>query len=598
MSSSSQSASHLYAEQLVRNGHGMPLWYPEPHEATGEVQIGDVGFIDNGVFFRLFNAMKSSTADINSNGVPQGFEPLPPTGYTVHKTDNYLQEGPICTTSVSYQRIQAGVQAELSPVPLSLSTTYTFKRSSDKGAIAFMRKPATLERVVKSLHFVKYMLANYASWHAFARRTRGLYLSPEDIVLVYGHVKTSEWSLTAFNEHASTSSAIKFCVSAAGRLGAEFTFENGSTVHRSPEQRHSPLSPFHAESPPRRDQCMFIRYYKLLPRFPLVPTRRIRSKQKPGDARMAKQPHSSNDGLRFWQGRAAGGQSQNSFTSSSGSRNGVSRTMAEQGPPHIACGGSQLHWDEMDKTGMGNAGAADVLHPSSGNLPYCGDDVTWQTRSRTDQQESDEDEDEDKVYKAKDPLDDLLCCMLEQETSAKIAIASHDDLYNICSADAWPDDLPSFLRRQRLKIELKNSAARLRTAKSSALPASSGAPALALAVHAVSTYEDGRAAAASQSERRMPSISIEANSMERSLSGEPFSTPICREKYGMDVASRANGPLPIWHSPAPPNPLLPEGETSRHYSRLLLNQTSEYDGLEMACPRSHPWLPAVGVTDR
>ena len=47
--------SDVYAASLLPVGEGYALWYPEPHDSTGEPQIGDVGYVRQGAFIRLFN---------------------------------------------------------------------------------------------------------------------------------------------------------------------------------------------------------------------------------------------------------------------------------------------------------------------------------------------------------------------------------------------------------------------------------------------------------------------------------------------------------------------------------------------------------------
>ncbi|EKM56563.1 uncharacterized protein PHACADRAFT_253764 [Phanerochaete carnosa HHB-10118-sp] len=44
----------IYSSCLATLYEGHALWYPEPH-VSGEPQIGDVGFMRNGAFVRLFN---------------------------------------------------------------------------------------------------------------------------------------------------------------------------------------------------------------------------------------------------------------------------------------------------------------------------------------------------------------------------------------------------------------------------------------------------------------------------------------------------------------------------------------------------------------
>ena len=55
-------AYKIYAEQLFPLGHGHALWEPEPTR-FGAVQIGDVGYLRDGAFYRLFNALRPADED-------------------------------------------------------------------------------------------------------------------------------------------------------------------------------------------------------------------------------------------------------------------------------------------------------------------------------------------------------------------------------------------------------------------------------------------------------------------------------------------------------------------------------------------------------
>jgi hypothetical protein len=50
---------NIYREQLSSQYHGLALWDPKPvenlHKRRGHVSIGDVGYLDNGAFMRMFN---------------------------------------------------------------------------------------------------------------------------------------------------------------------------------------------------------------------------------------------------------------------------------------------------------------------------------------------------------------------------------------------------------------------------------------------------------------------------------------------------------------------------------------------------------------
>ena len=101
------SAADVYAEQLISRRHGLPLWQPEPTK-FGEVLIGDVGFVQNGCFYRLFNATKLACDPINAQcGVPRDFVPLRYNETALlHTVDDYLPPGPLY--SASMRRIAFG----------------------------------------------------------------------------------------------------------------------------------------------------------------------------------------------------------------------------------------------------------------------------------------------------------------------------------------------------------------------------------------------------------------------------------------------------------------------------------------------------------
>ena len=77
----------------------MPLWIPEPSK-FGEVLIGDVGYVYNGAFYRLFNVTCPADHPANHGGVPDGFRVLEFDPRLLHRVDQYLDAGAICSKSV------------------------------------------------------------------------------------------------------------------------------------------------------------------------------------------------------------------------------------------------------------------------------------------------------------------------------------------------------------------------------------------------------------------------------------------------------------------------------------------------------------------
>ena len=101
----------VYARELRAHGYGEPLWQPEPSQ-YGEVLIGDVGFIADGRFYRLFNATSAADDRVNAEfGVPDGFVPLQ-YNKRVHlqTNENYLPPGPICSKSMVLAKVDGNAR--------------------------------------------------------------------------------------------------------------------------------------------------------------------------------------------------------------------------------------------------------------------------------------------------------------------------------------------------------------------------------------------------------------------------------------------------------------------------------------------------------
>ncbi len=83
-------------QELFPLGHGYPLWYPEPDPAPGEVEIGDVGFINQSgrCFYPLFNSMKPHIR-LNDD-VPSEFNPLDIPVSTIPKITQKM----LCSRSI------------------------------------------------------------------------------------------------------------------------------------------------------------------------------------------------------------------------------------------------------------------------------------------------------------------------------------------------------------------------------------------------------------------------------------------------------------------------------------------------------------------
>lgn len=108
------SAGSVYASQLYHPSNGLPNWRPERR-----IDIGDVGFMKEDVFVRLFNATLPSNHASQADGVPDNFEQLvlnrrhrdPRPGEEGH---SYWGPGTtLCSNSVTKIEATVGVTASV-----------------------------------------------------------------------------------------------------------------------------------------------------------------------------------------------------------------------------------------------------------------------------------------------------------------------------------------------------------------------------------------------------------------------------------------------------------------------------------------------------
>ena len=76
--SSPMSHFNVYRDQLASLSQGSALWNPSPLKKIYEkVSIGDVGYLHEGTFIRMFNVMLKSDDPLNNKlGNPEPYEPL------------------------------------------------------------------------------------------------------------------------------------------------------------------------------------------------------------------------------------------------------------------------------------------------------------------------------------------------------------------------------------------------------------------------------------------------------------------------------------------------------------------------------------------
>jgi hypothetical protein len=84
--------SNIYQEQLSSPYHGLALWKPNPAGIYEQVSIGDVGYVLDGAFIRMFNVTLPWDDESNRTlGTPPPYEFLN-TGNVTIRRENFGRE--------------------------------------------------------------------------------------------------------------------------------------------------------------------------------------------------------------------------------------------------------------------------------------------------------------------------------------------------------------------------------------------------------------------------------------------------------------------------------------------------------------------------
>ncbi|KAI0787412.1 hypothetical protein C8Q74DRAFT_1197184 [Fomes fomentarius] len=189
----SLAAWDIYRKSLEPLGHGIPLWSPEPSPTFGEVRLGDVGYIQRGVFCFLFNTTVDASHADNKRGVPEGFEPFTYQPTSVQIYPNPLMQSVVQSEGVQSQSGDTTVTVDDEPLTTK-GSQYTCSKES--GALLVLNGGTTTTELTCNIDIRNYVLQNISD---FARNKLGIDLGEKDLVFVTGFTKTSEWGTIAFH---------------------------------------------------------------------------------------------------------------------------------------------------------------------------------------------------------------------------------------------------------------------------------------------------------------------------------------------------------------------------------------------------------------
>jgi len=236
---------------IAHPAFGYALWEPDPGEFP-PVEVGDVGFIRDGKFHRLFNALLPENHLSHERlGVPGDHEPLRP------RMQDHINRGTLSpNTFYSYgvTVVSGGLEVHAAESTAD-STQHSFSFTRKYGAVMSLPVTSRREDTLVLGHFQKWIIRHIDSWFAFTQQLN-LGIEMEDIILVTGCHRTRSWTNVAFNE-VQSGTEVSSGHQITGSFGDPANWPVSNQRSQGTVQRHGPSG----ENLPE-NQCIFIRGYR------------------------------------------------------------------------------------------------------------------------------------------------------------------------------------------------------------------------------------------------------------------------------------------------------------------------------------------------
>ncbi|KAF9022897.1 hypothetical protein BDZ89DRAFT_956163, partial [Hymenopellis radicata] len=189
----------VYRRLLSRNGHGYPLWIPDPDENLPEayrkdgISIGDVGLLTvDGGFDFLFNVHASANDPVNSGGVPsQSFSALNDP-HAIRKTSFIHKEKSSITSAHVTQK--------------SIAMEGSANTATKKAQAAVLMLPNGAHRYeAKNIPiYENYASENGIAWYQYVNGTLNRGAPNGSLYLVTGCDKCRSWGTAAVSQPEET----------------------------------------------------------------------------------------------------------------------------------------------------------------------------------------------------------------------------------------------------------------------------------------------------------------------------------------------------------------------------------------------------------
>ncbi|KAK0217469.1 hypothetical protein EDD85DRAFT_781621 [Armillaria nabsnona] len=227
-----QRAQDIYVPLLLPQGHGYPLWLPDPLSNLPPAylrygtQVGDLGYLaDDGGFVYLFNVCKDAEDPVNLNRVPPNFAPLTSEPSILQRLEMHDKNSTITTSAVEQKSIGFDVSAE----------------APEQAAVLVLPDGSERYDCASLDMFEEYATVNAHNWYKYVNGPgQGRQIRNGMLYLVTGCDKCHSWGNACYsNPTQSRRASLKFLAPGGAELSGtlRYRWEVQSGVHKRSHHR-------------------------------------------------------------------------------------------------------------------------------------------------------------------------------------------------------------------------------------------------------------------------------------------------------------------------------------------------------------------------
>lgn len=99
----------IYAQELFHHRHGYPLWAPNPARAQWDVEIADVGWLNEGTFLHLFRTTLPGGAEHQPHELlPEDYVPFVPRESTLFRSPESITQPVLYSRTIKDVSVSGG----------------------------------------------------------------------------------------------------------------------------------------------------------------------------------------------------------------------------------------------------------------------------------------------------------------------------------------------------------------------------------------------------------------------------------------------------------------------------------------------------------